>query len=106
MSYYQLLKFFFHFIKKAYFNSLFKEKDLINKTINTYNEIYDFRERVGEMHNNLCKLENLIFIDDQNENLKGEYKILKQEFELKCRNYFLQISKPYYKYLTDYFKLV
>ena len=106
MSYYKLLKYFFHFIKKAYFNKLFEERDLIERVIDTYNEIYDFREKIGEMNNNLCKIENIMYIDTKNKNLKEDYKNVKQEFELKCRNYFLQVSKPYFKYLKEYFKLI
>ncbi len=106
MSYYKLLKYFFHFIKRAYFNKLFEERDLVERTIDTYNEIYDFREKIGEMNNNLCKIENNIISDSKNKKIREEYSILKQEFELKCRNYFLQVSKPYFKYLKDYFKLI
>jgi len=106
MSYYNLLKFFFHFLKKGYFNKIFEERDLIDQTIDTYNEIYDFREKVGTMHNNLCKIENMILIDKKNKKLHEDYKNLKQEFELKCKNYFLQVSKRYSKYLREYFKLI
>jgi hypothetical protein len=106
MSYYKLLKYFFHFLKKGYFNKIFEERDLIDQTIDTYNEIYDFREKVGNMHNNLCKIENMILIDKKNKKLHEDYKNLKQEFELKCKNYFLQVSKRYSKYLREYFKLI
>jgi hypothetical protein len=106
MSYYKLLKYFFHFLKKGYFNKIFEERDLIDRTIDTYNEIYDFREKVGTMHNNLCKIENMILIDKKNKKLHEDYKNLKQEFELKCKNYFLQVSKRYSKYLREYFKLI
>jgi len=106
ISYYKLLKYFFHFIKKAYFNKIFEEKYLINNTIDTYNEIYDFREKIGDMNNNLCKIENMLIIDNKNIKLQDEYVIVKKEFELKCRNYFLQVSKPYFKYLREYFKLI
>ncbi len=106
MSYYKLLKYFFHFLKKSYFNKIFEENKLINEIINTYNEIYDFRERIGNMNNNLCKIENMIIIESKNKQLKEDYKNVKQEFEIKCRNYFLQVSKPYFKYLKDYFKLI
>lgn len=106
MSYYKLLKYFFHFIKRAYFNKLFEERDLIDRTIDTYNEIYDFREKIGDMNNNLCKIENMMIIENKNNKIKEDYKIVKQEFEIKCRNYFLQISKPYFKYLREYFKLI
>jgi len=106
MSYYKLLKNFFHFLKKGYFNKIFEERDLIDQTIDTYNEIYDFREKVGNMHNNLCKIENMILIDKKNKKLYEDYKNLKQEFELKCKNYFLQVSKRYSKYLREYFKLI
>jgi len=106
MSYYKLLKYFFHFLKKGYFNKIFEERDLIDQTIDTYNEIYDFREKVGNMHNNLCKIENMILIDKKNKKLYEDYKNLKQEFELKCKNYFLQVSKRYSKYLREYFKLI
>lgn len=105
MSYYNLLKSFFHFLKKSYFNKIF-DKSLSEKTIDTYNEIYDFRERVGVMHNNLCKIEGNILTDPNNDKLKEEYITVKQEFELKCKNYFLQVSKPYFKYLKDFFKLI
>ena len=106
ISYYKLLKYFFHFIKKAYFNKIFEEKYLINSTIDTYNEIYDFREKIGDMNNNLCKIENMLIIDNKDKKLQDEYVIVKKEFELKCRNYFLQVSKPYFKYLKMYFKLI
>lgn len=106
ISYYKLLKYFFHFIKKAYFNKIFEKKDLINSTIDTYNEIYDFREKIGDMNNNLCKIENMLIINSKDKKLQDEYVIVKKEFELKCRNYFLQVSKPYFKYLKEYFKLI
>ena len=30
----------------------------------------------------------------------------KQNFETKCKNFFLEVSKPYSEYLKNYFKLV
>lgn len=107
MSYYKLLKYFFHFLKQSYFKKVFVEPELANTVIQTYNEIYDFRERIGMMNNNLCKLENIIEEKkEQITDLKKNYKELKQQFESKCKNYFIQISKPFYKYLKSNFKLI
>lgn len=107
MSYYKLLKYFFHFLKQSYFKKLFQEHDLVYKAIETYNEIYDFREKIGEMNNNLCKIENLIIINSKNnDKLIKEYNELKEQFEIKCKNYFIQVSKPFLKYLKSYFKLI
>ena len=110
MSYYKLLKYFFHFLKQSYFKKLFQEHDLVSKAIETYNEIYDFRERLGDMNYNLCNIENMIIIDhelkEENIKLKEQYSELKQQFELKCKNYFIQVSKPFLKYLKSYFKLI
>ena len=119
MSYYKLLKYFFHFLKQSYFKKLFQEHDLVSNAIETYNEIYDFRERLGDMNYNLCKIENMIIINinnnkfkensklkEENSKLKKEYTELKQQFELKCKNYFIQVSKPFLKYLKSYFKLI
>ena len=117
MSYYKLLKYFFHFLKQSYFKKLFQEHNLVSKAIETYNEIYDFRERLGNMNYNLCKIENIIIINhelkeensklkEENSKLKEQYTELKQQFELKCKNYFIQVSKPFLKYLKSYFKLI
>ena len=107
MSYYKLLKYFFHFLKQLYFKKIFDNPDLV---IQTYNEIYDFRERIGMMNNNVCKLENIIMeknkAKESTVKVESEYNDLKQQFETKCKNYFIQISKPFYKYLKSNFKLI
>jgi hypothetical protein len=105
MSYYKFLKYFFHFLKQSYFKKLFQEHELASKAIETYNEIYDFREKLGYMNNNLCKIENLLIINETIE-LKNEYTELKKQFELECKTYFIKVSKPFIKYLKSYFKLI
>jgi hypothetical protein len=106
MSYYKFLKYFFHFLKQSYFKKIFKEHVLVSKAIETYNNIYDFRESLGSMNYNLCKIENMIIINMDNIELKKEYTELKKQFELKCKNYFIQVTKPFLSYLKSYFKLI
>ena len=48
----------------------------------------------------------MIIIDPKNKKLKENYIHIKHDFEIKCKNYFLQVSKPYFKYLKEYFKIV
>jgi hypothetical protein len=105
ISYYKMLKYFFHFLKKGYFSKLFEERYVIDRTINTYNEIYDFREKIGDINNSLCKIENIL-VTDYTDKLKDDYTKLKLQFELKCKNFFIEVSKPFFKYLKTYFKLV
>ena len=111
MSYYKLIKYFFHFLKKSYFNKIFiSDTQLNSKTISLYNEIYDYREILGITNNNISKIENKIIINKAKKidttELKKEYKQLKIDFEIKCKEYFMQIAKPYFKYLKSYFQLI
>jgi hypothetical protein len=84
---------------------LFEEREIIDRTINTYNEIYDFREKIGDINNSLCKIENIL-VTDYSDKLKEDYIKMKLQFELKCKNFFIEVSKPYFKYLKIYFKLI
>jgi hypothetical protein len=100
MSYYKFLKYFFHFLKHFYYKKIF-DRSVANKVIDTYNEIYDFRERIGDMNNNLCKIENL-----NNKKLNKEYYELKEQFELKCKHFFIDKSKLFFQYLKSYFRFI
>jgi hypothetical protein len=100
MSYYKYLKYFFHFLKHSYYKKIFN-KLVANKVINIYNEIYDFLEKIGDMNNNLCKIENL-----NNKKLNKEYYELKEQFELKCKNYFIDKTKLFFEYLKNNFRFI
>jgi dihydroorotate dehydrogenase len=105
MSYYKYLKYFFHFLRQSYFKNLFNDYKLKQKVIDTYNNIFDYREKLGEMNNKLCKIENVLLINihknqkKENKKIIKEYLTLKEEFELKCKDYFLVVSKPFLEYL-------
>ena len=60
--YYIILKKIQVFLKWAYFNRIFKEKYIIGNVANTYNEIYDFREKIGNKYYQLCMLDNSLVI--------------------------------------------
>ena len=106
MSYYKLLKYFFHFLKKSYFNKIFEESELYPKAVKLYNEIYDYRKELGTTNNNICKIENEIIINNNDLLLQNKYKELKKQFELKCKEYFIQVSIPFLKYLKNYLQFI
>jgi len=109
LSYYKFLKLFQHFIKWCYFNKIFRESYVINNTVKLYNDIYKFREEVGDSHNNICLLDNMIFLcKDKNKKkeLQDEYKKKYNIFNNMVKKYYNKISTPYQKYLRNYFRSV
>ena len=68
--------------------------------------MYNYRERIGSMNNELCRIENEIIQNKNNTKIKNEYNDLKIQFEQKCKTYFLEKSKPYLKYLKTNFKFI
>lgn len=54
IDYYKLLKHFYTFLKWAYFNK-FKDYKIKDLAVHVYNNIYDFREKIGTINNKLCK---------------------------------------------------
>jgi len=103
INYYKMIKHFFHWLIKSFFDKLFKEHNLVKNIVCLYNEISDFRESIGEINNNICKLENLLINNTSNKELNKEYNELNQKMQAECKEYFIKISTPFNKYLkTNY----
>jgi hypothetical protein len=101
--YYYILKKIQVFLKWAYFNRIFKEKYLIDNVADTYNEIYDFREEIGNKYYKLCMLGNLLLINKEDK-LKDKYKIEFDKINTLSKNLYDKISKHYSKYLNLYLR--
>jgi hypothetical protein len=103
INYYKMIKHFFHWLIKSFFDKLFKEHNLVKNIVFLYNEISDFRESIGEINNNICKLENLLNNNSSNKELNKEYNDLNQKMQSECKEYFMNISSPFNKYLKTNF---
>ncbi len=103
INYYKMIKHFFHWLIKSFFDKLFKEYNLVKNIVCLYNEISDFRESIGEINNNICKLENLINNNSNNKELIKEHTELNQKMQSECKEYFIKISTPFNKYLKTNF---
>ena len=102
INYYKMIKHFFHWLIKSYFDKIFKEHFLVKKIVCLYNEISDFRDSIGIINNNICKLENLLY-NSNNKELIQEHQELFNKMQNECREYYLTISKPFNKYLISNF---
>lgn len=102
INYYKMIKHFFHWLIKSFFNKIFKEYDLVKNIVCLYNEISDFRESIGEINNNICKLENLL-ITNSNKELIKEHRELFNKMQYECKEYFIKVSTPFNKYLKTSF---
>ena len=103
INYYKMIKHFFHWLIKSFFDKLFKEYNLVKNIVCLYNEISDFRESIGEINNNICKLENLLNNNSSNKELNKEYNEVNQKMQTECKEYFIKISTPFNKYLKTNF---
>jgi uncharacterized UPF0160 family protein len=97
LNYYKILKKFFHWLKKCYFNNILKN----DNTILLFNQIFDYRESIGEINNNICKLKNILFIKKDIE-IQKNYDYLNNKFNVQCKEYYENVSKPYKEYLAKY----
>jgi hypothetical protein len=107
ISYYNLLKKIQHFIKWAYWNKLLKEKDIIRNTIFVYNQIDDFREKIGKINNETCLINTTsILIKDKMEKnkLKKDYEEKYEEFNLLAKEKYEKVAKIYSIYLALYLR--
>jgi hypothetical protein len=94
-------------VKWGYFNRIFKEKYLINKTIDTYNEIYDFRENIGDKYFKLCSIDNHLSLEKENKDLlKKKYKNQFTEINNSSKELYDKINKLYGKYLNLYLRFI
>jgi hypothetical protein len=102
INYYKMIKHFFHWLIKSFFDKIFKEYNLVKNIVCLYNEISDFRESIGEINNNICKLENLLITNSNKEIIK-EHQELFNKMQNECKEYFIKISLPFNKYLKTHF---
>jgi hypothetical protein len=100
ISYYNLLKKIQHFIKWAYWNKLLKEKEIIRNTIFVYNQIDEFREKIGKINNETCLISTKSIL----ENDKTEKNKLKKEYEIKYED-FNQLSKEKYEKVANIYSV-
>ena len=103
INYYKMIKHFFHWLIKSFFDKLFKEYNIVKNIVCLYNEISDFRESIGEINNNICKLENLLINNSNNKELIKEYNELNHKMQADCKEYFIKISGQFNKYLKNNF---
>ena len=107
ISYYNLLKKIQHFIKWAYWQRLLKEKEIIRNTIFIYNQIDEFREKIGNQYNEICLLNtsSLIAKTEKEQNkLKEEYYKKYEIFNLLAKEKYEKVSKIYSSYLALYLR--
>lgn len=107
LFYYFVLKKIQVFLKWGYFNKIFKEIKLIEKTSDIYNEIYDFRENIGNKYFELCSIDNQRLLKKGNEELlKKEYKKLFKKINKSSKELYDKINKSYEIYLDLYVRFV
>lgn len=104
--YYVVLKKIQVFLKWGYFNKIFKERELINKTVDFYNEIYDFRENIGNKYFELCLLDNQILLTKYNSKLKENYKKKFKKINKLSKKIYTNINELYAKYLNLFLRFV
>lgn len=104
--YYIVLKKYQVFLKWGYFNKIFKERELINKTVDFYNEIYDFRENIGNKYFELCSIDNQILLTKNNEKLKEDYKKKFKKINKLSKKIYTKINKLYAKYLNLFLRFL
>lgn len=103
INYYKMIKHFFHWLIKSFFDKIFREYNLVKNVVCLYNEISDFREQIGEINNNICKLENLLILNPNNKEIIKEYQELFNKMQFECKDYYTKISNPFKKYLKTHF---
>jgi len=103
INYYKMIKHFFHWLIRSFFDKIFKEYDLVKNIVCLYNEISDFRENIGEINNNICKLENLLINNPTNKDIIKKHQELFNKMQNECNAYFIKISTPFKKYLKTHF---
>lgn len=101
--YYIVLKKIQVFLKWAYFNRIFKEKYIIGNVANTYNEIYDFREKIGNKYYHLCMLDNSLLIKKE-DTIKKKYKVEFDKINIMSKDLYDKINKLYNNYFNLYLR--
>lgn len=105
--YYIVLKKFQVFLKWGYFNKIFRERDLINMTIDMYNEIYEFRENIGDKYYKLCSIDNQLVLEKENKDLlKKKYKKQLKKINKSSKELYDKVNKLYAKYLNSYLRFI
>lgn len=107
--YYLVIKKIQTFLKWGYFKRIFKERYLIDNVITCYNEIYDFRENIGDQYNKFCLMSNEISIvidKDKLKILKNNYEKDFDKINSKSKELYDKIYKLYSKYFSIYLKFI
>lgn len=98
LSYFKLLKKFMVSIKWLYYNKLIKEKEIYTKTINLYNTIFNYIDKIGEKYNKQCIIKNKIDVSKvkllKYNNKKTKYNNNKYD---KLINYHTKVINKYNK---------
>jgi len=101
INYYRLIKNIQVFLKWAYFNKIFKERELINNVSNVLNRINSYRDEMGDKNYKLCILENKILVSNSKKD-KSEYEKEYCKFNMECKDFFKSIIKDYSIYIDKY----
>jgi hypothetical protein len=107
ISYYNLLKKIQHFIKWAYWNKLLKEKEIIRNTIFVYNQIDEFREKIGKINNETCLISTKSILENdkiEKHKLKKDYEIKYEDFNKLSKEKYEKVAKIYSIYLGLYLR--
>lgn len=107
ISYYNLLKKIQHFIKWAYWNKLLTEKEIIRNTIFVYNQIDEFREKIGKINNEACLISTKSLLENdktEKNKLKKEYEIKYEDFNKLSKEKYEKVAKIYSVYLGLYLR--
>ena len=107
--YYYLIKKLLFFIKWLYFNKLIKEKNIATNSIDLHNEIFDFRNDIGNKYNKSCILNNNIQINKikniDTQNLISKYNTYINEINNICKEKYTIYTKNYQDYLKNYIRI-
>jgi hypothetical protein len=107
--YYYLIKKLLFFIKWLYYRKLIKEKELVNKTIDLHNEIFDFREEIGNKYNKSCLMSNQIDINKlynkEDTKLIKKYNEYIDSLNKICEEKYRYFTKDYSYYLEKYIRI-
>jgi hypothetical protein len=107
IDYYKLLKKFHTFLIWAYYNKI-KDYKIKNMIVRDYNNIYDYRENIGNTNSKLCKYITYQKIVINSDKLEKINKMVDKYFNIinnSSKKMFLEISNKYLNILKQNFKI-
>ncbi len=107
--YYYLIKKLLFFVKWLYYRKIIKEKEIFDKTIDLHNEIFDFREEIGNKYHKSCLMSNEIDINKlynkEDKKLIEKYNDYINDLNKICKEKYIYFTKDYSYYLEHYIRI-